>query len=161
MNTANLSFSRAEILFEDEGVIAAVYSREEAKMHVLFIRVDYRDTNDDLDIAWHVSPVAQIFDSLSQIFSAVEHLTLQNTLTWRYEVDRHEWHNLLRSFSNVKVLHFDYWLIGELSNSLQSADGELLWSCYLNCRSSRLWVATMSVTHSLHLSMHARMQATL
>ena len=79
---------------------------------------------------WQVSSVAQIFNSLSQIFSAVEHLTLEHEVHSRSseehnEVDRTEWRKLLRSFSNVKTLRIDDGLVEELSRCLRLDDGEL------------------------------------
>ena len=77
-----------------------------------------------------VSSVAQIFDSLSQILSTVEHLTLEHKVhslsSERHnEVDRSEWHKFLRSFSNVKTLRVGDGLIEELSHCLRPDDGEL------------------------------------
>jgi hypothetical protein len=79
---------------------------------------------------WQVSSVAQIFNSLSQMFSTVERLTLAH---WVHdqsseehnEVDRTEWRKLLSSFSNVKTLHIGEGLVKELSRSLRPDDGEL------------------------------------
>jgi len=72
--------------------------------------------------------VAQIFNTLSQMFSAVEHLTLAHDVHSRSseehnEVDRTEWRNLLGSFSNVKTLRIEDGLVRELSRSLPSEDG--------------------------------------
>jgi hypothetical protein len=73
--------------------------------------------------------VAQIFNALSQTFSTVEHLTLtyevhSQSSEEHNEVDRTEWRKLLRSFSNVKTLHFDDGLVRELSRCLPSEGGE-------------------------------------
>jgi hypothetical protein len=73
--------------------------------------------------------VAQIFNSLSQIFSKVEDLTLQHEVHIRSseehnEVDLTEWHKLLRSFSNVKTLRVDDDLVEELFCSLRLDDKE-------------------------------------
>ncbi|KAI0270354.1 hypothetical protein BGY98DRAFT_937428 [Russula aff. rugulosa BPL654] len=78
---------------------------------------------------WQVSSVAQISNALSQIFSTVEHLTLWHGVHSRSseehnEVDRTEWHKLLRSFSNVKTLLVHRGLVGELSRCLRLEDGE-------------------------------------
>jgi hypothetical protein len=78
---------------------------------------------------WQVFSVAQIFNTLSQIFSAVEHLTLayeiHNQSSGEHnEVDRTEWRKLLRSFSNVKTLDIKDGLVGELSRCLRLEDGE-------------------------------------
>ena len=54
--------------------------------------------------------MAQIFNTLNQISSTVENLTLEHNM-----VNRAEWRKLLRLFSNVKTLHLD----GELSHCLR------------------------------------------
>jgi hypothetical protein len=71
--------------------------------------------------------MAQIFDSLGQIFSTVEHLTLehQDSSEEHNGADRTQWRKLLRSFNNVKTLRIDDGLVKELSRSLRSDDGEL------------------------------------
>jgi hypothetical protein len=70
--------------------------------------------------------MAQIFDSPSQTFSMVEHLTFKGEKYGRSyeEVDCTEWHKLLRPFSNVKTLHVGDGLVGELSRCLRFDDGE-------------------------------------
>jgi hypothetical protein len=78
---------------------------------------------------WQVSSVAQIFNALSQMLSAVEHLTLAHEVhsgssEEHNEVDRTEWRKLLRSFNNVKTLGIDDGLVGELSRCLRLEDGE-------------------------------------
>jgi hypothetical protein len=124
MNTAeNLRLVRAEFRFNAKEVFVWVYPRG-AEMHALHINVDCRDLD------WQVSSIAQIFNSLRQMFSTVEHLTLEHREHSRSseehnEVDRTEWRKLLRSFSNVKTLRIDKGLVGELSRCLQLEDGEL------------------------------------
>jgi hypothetical protein len=83
-----------------------------------------------LHLDWQVSAVAQICNSLNQIFSAVEHLTLQNEVHSQSseehnEVDRIEWRKILRSFSNVKTLRVKDGLDKEIARCLQLEDGEL------------------------------------
>ena len=124
MNTTeNLKFSHAEFLFSDERVCVEVYPHEEAKTSVLFIEVDCRHLD------WQVSSVAQIFNALSQKFSAVEHLTFNHRVRSRSseehnEVDRTEWRRLLGSFINVKTLRIADGLVGEFSRCLRLDDGE-------------------------------------
>ena len=77
-----------------------------------------------------VSSMAQICNALSQAFSAVEHLTLQQDVhslssEEHSDVDRIEWRRLLRSFSNVKTLLVGDGLIEELSRCLRLEDGDL------------------------------------
>ena len=124
MNTTeNLKFSHAEFLFSDKRVDVEVYPHDEAKTFTLSIVVD----------CWHldrqVSSAAQIFNALSQRFSAVEHLTFKHRVQSRSseehnEVDRTEWRKLLGSFKNVKTLRIPDGLVGEFSRCLRMGDGE-------------------------------------
>ena len=73
--------------------------------------------------------MAQIFSALSQMFSAVENITLGHKVHGQSSeehdvVDRTEWRKLLRSFRNVKTLRVDNGLFGELSRCLRLEDGE-------------------------------------
>ena len=79
---------------------------------------------------WQLSSMAQISNSLNQVFSAVEHLNLVHKVHSRSaeehnEVDRTEWRRLLRPFSNVKALSIAKALVKDLSRCLQVEDGEL------------------------------------
>jgi hypothetical protein len=124
MNTAeNLRFDRVEFGFYAERVFVLVYPRG-AEKYALLINVFC------WDIDWQVSSIAQIFNSLIQVFSSVEHLALKHVEHSRSseehnEVDRIEWRKLLGSFSNVKTLRIDKGLVGELSRCLQLEGGEL------------------------------------
>jgi hypothetical protein len=109
-----------------------VYLREKAEVHALSMNV----------ICWYldlqVSCMAQIFNSLSQRLSTVEHLTLEHEesseehqhdvpvvdRTVRAEWSRTEWRKLLRSFNNVKTLRVDDGLVEKLSDCLRLDDGE-------------------------------------
>jgi hypothetical protein len=79
---------------------------------------------------WQVSSAVQISNALSQVFSAVEDLTLEHEAHGQSseehnDVDRIEWRNLLRSFNNVKTLLVKDRLVKELSDCLRLEDGEL------------------------------------
>ena len=120
--TENLKFGNAEIAFQDEGVIVVMYLHE-ADTYPFIVRVD----------GWHldrqVSSVAQISNAHSQVFSAVERLVLRHNVHSRSseghnDVDRIEWRNLLRSFSNVKTVLVEDGLVGQLSRCLRLEDGE-------------------------------------
>ena len=122
--TESLKFDSAKFEFYSDEVHVEVYPREGAKMYALQMNVHC------WHLDWQVSSVAQIFNSLGQIFSPVEHLTLEHRLhSWSSEehdeVDRTEWRKLLRSFRNVKTLRVDDGLVKELSRSLRPDDGEL------------------------------------
>jgi hypothetical protein len=120
----NVRFDRAEFRFFNDRV---------------YVGVNPAETNMPLDafsitvkcwhLDWQVSFVAQISNALSQIFSAVEHLTLAHKVHSRSfeehnDVERTEWRKLLKSFSNVKTLRIDDGLVGELSRCLRLDDGE-------------------------------------
>ena len=120
--TNNLRFDRAKFYFVSERVYVEVYLPE-AKTFAFSINVDC------WHLDWQVSSVAQIFNTLSQMFSAVKHLTLGHKVHSRSsedhnEVDRTEWRKLLRSFRNVKTLRIGDGLVSELSRCLPLEDGE-------------------------------------
>ena len=125
----NLRFNRAKFHFDSDG-------RTRVYVH-WFVNLPETDMpTSDLAIIvnrwhldWQISSVAQIFNALRQIFSAVEHLTLAHPVLGRSseghdEVERTEWRKLLRSFSNVKTLHVHSGLVMALSRCLQLDDGE-------------------------------------
>jgi hypothetical protein len=125
---ANLRFDSAKFEFRRDNVYAGVYLREEIdiaqiKMIPLLIVVSTRHLD------WQVSSVAQIFNSLSQIFSTVEYLTLEHndhslSSEEHNEVDRSEWRKLLGSFGKVKTLRVGDGLVKELSRILRLEDEE-------------------------------------
>jgi hypothetical protein len=101
-----------------------VYPSEEAEIYVISMGVFC------WHLDWQVSSMAQIINSLSQVFSAVEHLTVvhyehSQSSGEHNEVDRTEWRRLLRPFNNVKTLRFADGLVKELSRCLQLEDGDL------------------------------------
>ena len=70
---------------------------------------------------WQASSMAQISNSLSQIFPAVERLVLQHDVhsessEEHNDVDHTEWRKLLRPFSNVKTLRIREGLVKDLSH---------------------------------------------
>jgi hypothetical protein len=74
--------------------------------------------------------VAQICSALSQVFSAVDNLTLRHEIHGlsseeHNDVDRIEWRKLLRSFSNVKTFRIEGGFVEDLSRCLGLEDGEL------------------------------------
>ena len=125
MNTTkNLRLDRAVFRFYNGRVDVEVYPRGETETGDLSIAVDC------WHLDWQVSSVAQISNSLSLVFSAVEHLTLEHEAhSWSIkehdEVDRIEWRRLLGSFRNVKTLRIAHALVEGLSLCLQPEDGEL------------------------------------
>jgi hypothetical protein len=119
----NLMFDNAEIRFNDKAADLGLYLRE-ADWSTIGVWVNCHHLD------WQVSSLVQISKALSQIFSAVEHLTLQHEVHSQSseehnDVDRIQWRNLLRSFSNVKTLRVKDGLVEELSRCLGLEDGEL------------------------------------
>ena len=122
--TENLRFSKAIFTFSDKNVGAAVYPHEETKVYALGIVIKC------CHLDWQVSCVAQIFNSLTQIFSTVERLGLQyskhsESSEGHNEADSTEWRKFFRPFSNVKTLRIDNGLVEDLSHCLELEDGEL------------------------------------
>ncbi|KAF8462873.1 hypothetical protein DFH94DRAFT_482153 [Russula ochroleuca] len=120
----NLRFDSAKFGFYDERVYLRVYPRGEIGIYALTVNVDC------WHLDWQVSSMAQISSSLSQMFSAVEHLALEHEVHTMSseehdEVDRTEWRKLLRSFRNVKTFQIDNGLVEQLSHCLELEDGEL------------------------------------
>ena len=134
MDTAeNLRFDSTKIEFSKTSVSVWMYPHEKVEM--------YAPVSMDV-FCWYLNLqvlcLAQIFDSLSQGLSTVEHLTLEHEEpseehehnepeidgAFHAEWSRTEWRNLLRSFSNVKTLHVNDKLVKELSNCLRLDDGE-------------------------------------
>ncbi|KAH9955490.1 hypothetical protein BC827DRAFT_873161 [Russula dissimulans] len=121
LNTAeNLRFSSARLIFWKDWFSAIVYPKE-AGTCALYMDVSCRNLD------WEVASAAQIFNVLRTALSTVEDLTLdywRELSEWHNEVDRTQWRDFLRSFSNVKTLHVGVGLISQLSRSLQLEDGE-------------------------------------
>jgi hypothetical protein len=134
-----------------------VYPREEAEVYSLSISVFC------WHLDWQVSSVAQIFNLLSPLFSAVEHVTLQHEVHTRSskehnEADCTEWRQLLGSFRNVKTLRIAEGLVEGLSVWNWTTENSL-WSCYMSCRSSHISGAAIPAMSLLHSSTPARTQA--
>jgi len=115
--TENLRFISAKFVFYHGAVVAFIHSHVESRLITFYADV----TCGHLD--WQVSSVAQIFNTLNPLFSAVVELTLgyrEHTLSskWRNQADCMQWHELLGSFRNVKTLCVHKGLVGELSRSL-------------------------------------------
>ena len=120
----NLRPIYAGLCIYNGGVYIFADPRKVAKAHALFICVSRKHLN------WLVAFAVQITSSLSSVFSAVDHLTLANqplnlSPEGHNQVDRTQWHTILRSFRNVKALRIGDELVGEISRSLQLDDEEL------------------------------------
>ncbi|KAH9983236.1 hypothetical protein BJV74DRAFT_851243 [Russula compacta] len=119
----NVRFGCATLTF-DEGAMVSVYLHPVARMALLSIEVSCGH------LVRQVASAAQIINALRIVFSSVEHLALEYTnsnsnsmsLEWTDDADRSQWRELLRSFSNLKVLHVPEELIRVLSCSLEPED---------------------------------------
>ena len=128
-NTAeDLRFVYANLCFLDKRVVVAIYPEmyigDDVEMFAFAIGVFC------WHLDWQVSSMVQISNSLNQVFSAVERLSLVHKVHGRSseehnEVDPAEWRRLLRPFSNVKILWVAEALVEGLSQCLQMKDGEL------------------------------------
>ena len=121
--TENLRFDTAAFKFSDRRVRVEVYYREETG-YAFAIRIFC------WHLDWQVSSMAQISNSLSQMFSAVEHLILQHEVHGRSseehnEVDRTEWRKLIMPFRNVKTLRVFNGIVKHLSHCLRLEGEEL------------------------------------
>jgi hypothetical protein len=121
--TENLRFDNAQILFNDKEIHVGMSFRE-AHADAFFVKVDC------VHLDWQVSSVAQISNALSQVLSAVEHLTLRHKVHSQSseehnQVDRIQWRDVLRPFSNVKVLRVEGGLVEELSLCLRMESGDV------------------------------------
>ena len=122
--TENLRFDSAQFRFRQGRVYVMLYPHGKGPPYVLSINVHC------WHLDWQLSSIAQISNSLGQIFSPVEHLALVHEVHGRSseehnEVDRTEWRNLFRPFRNVKTLRIDNELVRDISCCLQVEDGEL------------------------------------
>ena len=119
----NFRLGNAVLSFSDKSVDAGVYPYGGTNEYALGIVVKCHHLD------WQASSIAQISNSLNQIFSAVEHLTLQHDVhsessEEHNDVDHTEWRKLLRPFSNVKTLETEEGLVKDLSRCLELEDGE-------------------------------------
>ena len=129
MNTTEnkrLRFDSAKFEFSDDGARLVTYPHEENRRCSFSMSVDCRRFMGD------ISNMTEIVDALGQVFSAVEHLILDHVedgqsseRNFYYEVERTQWHELLRPFSNVKDLRVNHGLVEEFSRYLRLEDGEL------------------------------------
>ncbi|KAI0247739.1 hypothetical protein BJV78DRAFT_1242935 [Lactifluus subvellereus] len=79
---------------------------------------------------WQASCAAQICSTLAPLLARTESLRLgfhKDGLpaAWQADVDRAQWHTLLRTFGGVKTLQLAGGLVGDLFRSLQLPDGGL------------------------------------
>jgi hypothetical protein len=120
--SATLNFSTVQLAFNNDSVLlAAPHGGQRSHPFLLQIMCRHLD--------WQVSSAAQILTSLQPLLSAVERLTLSDqehsqSSEWHNEVDRTQWRQLLRPFSNLKTLHVQDELVERIAHPLQTDDGE-------------------------------------
>ena len=78
---------------------------------------------------WQVPSAVQFFGTLSPILSIVEQVTFgykehNQSSEWHNNVDRTQWRELLRPFTNAKTIHVQDDLVPMIFRSLPSDDGE-------------------------------------
>jgi hypothetical protein len=119
----NLTFNAIELAFDRDFVDLKGDPHRRGWELPLRLRIMCRHLD------WQVASAAPILTTLSPVLSVVEKVTLSNAKQGRspgwHEVDRTQWRDLLRPFTNVKVLHLENELVGGLSHSLPSRDGEM------------------------------------
>jgi hypothetical protein len=73
-----------------------------------------------------VASAAQLFDSISPVLSVVEQVTFSydESSELHNNVDRSQWRELLRPFTNAKTIHVQDNLVSKIFHSLSSDDGE-------------------------------------
>ena len=113
----------AVLSFTDKFASAGVYPSGETEVYSLGIVINC------CHLDWQISSMAQISNSLSQMFFAAERLFLRHEVhssssEEHDEVDRTELRKLLRPFSNVKSLWIEEGLVKDLSRSLELEVGE-------------------------------------
>jgi hypothetical protein len=121
--TENLRSENAEVVFNNDVIGMWMSFRETGKY-------SFAVTVESWHLDWQVSSAAQISNALSQVLSAVEHLTLGHEVHSQSSeehnhVDRIQWRDVLRPFSNVKTLRVEDGLVEELTLCLRMEDGDL------------------------------------
>ena len=115
--TKNLRFDSATYVFSLRHVLVRLYLREDAEVYALSMTVFHTGRTE-----------GQIFSSLSQKLSTVEHLSLEDKTSyvhhWRGVDPTAEWREFLRSFIHVKTLSIDDLFVEEVSRCLELYCGE-------------------------------------
>ena len=118
-----LSFSTVHLAFRNDVAELLTFPLERQRYYPFYVRIMCRHLD------WQVSSAAHILDILQPVLSAVEELRLSHeehnrSSEWHNEVDRTQWRQLLRPFSNLKTLYVQNELVGKIARSLPSDDGE-------------------------------------
>jgi hypothetical protein len=121
----NLIFNVVWLAFHGNSVFLTMHSLDQNGQK-RFLELDIKCRHPD----WQVASAARILGTISPVLSVVKDLRLDHqehslSSEWHNEVDRAQWRELLRLFSNVNTLRVKEELAGELSCSLRSEDGEM------------------------------------
>ena len=119
MSTArNLRLNTTTFTFREDHLSVKAYPHKGARVYSLSMSLGGRHLDHQ---------VAQVFHTLSTIFSAAEHLTLESnrpSSEWINGANRTQWRELLGSFINVKTLFVVNELVGLLSRIVQPGEEE-------------------------------------
>jgi len=121
VTTGNLTCGLRSAVFRvGLGGWVALYPDVGARMYSLCFRIQSFYPNKEVELA------AQVLDVLRPVLSEVVHLTLECTkpFGWYNRTDPSDWRNLFGTFGNVKTLSMPNTLVGEVSRSLRSDNGE-------------------------------------
>jgi hypothetical protein len=117
----NLRFTAVQVAFSELAVyLYAVHLKDTP----LWLEIKCRHLD------WQVASAAQFCGTLSPILSVVEQVTFvykehKQSSEWHNDVDRRQWRELLRPFTNAKTIHVqDDDLVDKSFRSLPSDDGE-------------------------------------
>jgi hypothetical protein len=122
----NLIFDAVQLFFESNSVFLMADPHRKLWEQPLYLQIKCRHFD------WQVASAIQILAALSPVMSLVKKLEISHkkhprSSEWHNQVDRIQWRELLRPFTNVKVLHLgDRFVgLGALPDSLLSGDGEM------------------------------------
>ncbi|KAH9168394.1 hypothetical protein EDB89DRAFT_1889842 [Lactarius sanguifluus] len=133
--TGQFTFRSAEIHFEKEfvSVIVGPHQKRTGK-YPFHVQVKCQPLD------WQAACVAQICHALEPLLEGVDSLTFgfhrDDPALWQDEIDRAQWHGLLRTFDRVKSLQFTGGLTRHLFLYLQRSEGELPLALLLGLRES-------------------------
>jgi hypothetical protein len=116
----NLTFSTVLVTF---GMLAVSLNADYWKGSPLSLRIMCRHLD------WQVASAAQFLGTLSPVLSVVDQVTFtygmySRSSEWHNNVDRRQWRELLRPFTNAKVIRAQDDLVSQIFGSLSSDDGE-------------------------------------
>ncbi|KAI0247374.1 hypothetical protein BJV78DRAFT_942951 [Lactifluus subvellereus] len=121
--TENFMFNVVGLIFSENGVVLTADSHEKQRIKPFYVHIMCKHLD------WQVASVVQIFRTLLPLLTVVKDLSLAYagdslSMEQHHDVNRTQWRELLRPFINIKALHIENELVGQLSHSLQSDDGE-------------------------------------